>query len=131
MAKNKHILIGHLGEDIVCRFFENRGFRVIKRNYRKKWGEIDIIVEKDNVLHFVEVKSSSVKRFFKDGEEAYSPEDHIHTYKKERLARAVKSYLLENDISKNKDIEINAVIVLMNEESKKVKIKTIKHILVD
>ena len=131
MAKNKHISIGQLGEDITVRFFENRGFRVIERNYRKKWGEIDIIAEKDSVLHFVEVKSSSVKRFFKDGKEAYRPEDHIHAYKKERLTRAVKTYLLENDISKDKNIEINAIIVLINEESKKVKIKTIKHILVD
>ncbi len=131
MAKNKHILIGHLGEDITVRFFENRGFRVIERNYRKKWGEIDIIAEKDSVLHLVEVKSSSVKRFFKDGEEAYRPEDHIHAYKKERLMRAVKTYLLENNVSEDKDIEINAVIVLVNEDRKKVKIKMIKHILVD
>jgi len=55
MAQYKHISIGRLGEDIATGYLKNRGFHIITRNYRKKWGEIDIIAKKDNVLHFVEV----------------------------------------------------------------------------
>ncbi len=131
MAKNKHILIGQIGESVACSFLENRGFRLIERNYRKKWGEIDIIMEKDSVLHFIEVKSSSVKRFYKDGEESYRPEDHIHIYKKARLARTVETYLSEREIPLNKNFEVSAVVVLINEESKKIKIKFIQRILID
>ena len=51
--------IGNLGEDIGCKFLVKRGFSIKDRNYRKKWGEIDIVVEKDAVLHFIEVKTVS------------------------------------------------------------------------
>ena len=49
--------IGDIGENIACMFLVKRGFKVIGRNYLKKWGEIDIIAEKQGILHFVEVKS--------------------------------------------------------------------------
>ena len=32
-------------------------FKILDRNYRKKWGEIDIVAKKDNILHFIEVKT--------------------------------------------------------------------------
>jgi Holliday junction resolvase-like predicted endonuclease len=52
---------GELGELIATRYFSERGFRLVERNYTKKWGEIDIIVEKGGITHFVEVKSVSRK----------------------------------------------------------------------
>lgn len=51
--------LGALGEDIACKYLENNGYRVIERNYLKKWGEIDIIAKKGNKIHFVEVKAVS------------------------------------------------------------------------
>src|SRR3990167_3686565 len=52
--------IGKLGEDIACRFLVKHKFSVICQNYTKKWGELDIVAEKDKKLHFIEVKSMSV-----------------------------------------------------------------------
>lgn len=51
--------VGALGEELVAKFLMKRGFNVIDRNFRKKWGEIDVIATKKNILHFVEVKSVS------------------------------------------------------------------------
>ena len=48
--------IGQVGEDIACKFLMKHGFTVLERNYTKKWGEIDIIAQKEDVLYFVEVK---------------------------------------------------------------------------
>ena len=48
---------GDLGESIAVKFLEGKGYKVLARNYLKPWGEIDIIVEKERVLHFVEVKT--------------------------------------------------------------------------
>ena len=53
----KHLEIGRLGEDIACRFLKEKGFKVVERNYWKKWGEIDIVAEKEGVLRFIEVKT--------------------------------------------------------------------------
>ena len=48
---------GRLGEDCVCRYLTERGYRIISRNYRIKGGEIDIIAENSDYIAFVEVKS--------------------------------------------------------------------------
>lgn len=45
---NNNIKIGNLGENIACNFLEKKGFKIIERNYRKKWGEIDIIAQSFN-----------------------------------------------------------------------------------
>ncbi len=48
---------GNIGEDKAASFLEDRGFKVIDRNYYSRFGEIDIIAMKEDVIHFVEVKS--------------------------------------------------------------------------
>ncbi len=51
-------LFGDVSEDLATRFLEQEGYVVIERNYyARKLGEIDIIAQKDGVLHFIEVKS--------------------------------------------------------------------------
>ena len=52
---------GNLGEELTASFLEGKGYKIIERNYRKKWGEIDIVAELDGVLHFVEVKALTVR----------------------------------------------------------------------
>ena len=51
--------IGQIGEDSACKWLEANGYKVIERNYLKKWGEIDIVTKKGSKIHFVEVKSVS------------------------------------------------------------------------
>jgi putative endonuclease len=92
--------IGQIGEDCACEYLEKNGYRVIERNYLKKWGEIDIIAKKGQKIHFIEVKSvsrrlDSVTHVTND---QYNPEDNMHPWKLERLGRAVQSYLLDRNI---------------------------------
>ncbi|MDE5771610.1 MAG: YraN family protein [Ruminococcus sp.] len=48
---------GKLGEEKVCAYLENLGYRIVVRNYRIRGGEIDIIAENGEYIAFVEVKS--------------------------------------------------------------------------
>ena len=49
---------GNQSETLATRFLEQEGFMILERNYfAKKLGEIDIIAQKDDTLHFIEVKS--------------------------------------------------------------------------
>ncbi len=48
---------GILGEDAVCARLEQRGHRIIERNFRKSFGEIDIISQIDDIIVFTEVKT--------------------------------------------------------------------------
>jgi len=53
--------IGNKNEEHAISFLEENGFHIIERNYyARKLGEIDIIAIKDEVLHFIEVKSAQV-----------------------------------------------------------------------
>jgi putative endonuclease len=52
--------IGQLCENIACDFLIEKGYKILHRNfYAKKFGEIDIIAFKDDIYHFVEVKSGN------------------------------------------------------------------------
>ncbi len=53
-------IIGKYGEQIAKNFLIKKGFEIIEMNFRySKMAEIDIIAAKDNILHFVEVKTRS------------------------------------------------------------------------
>lgn len=56
-------IIGKIGEDLACEMLRKEGFKVIDRNYLKKWGEIDIVAIKGKKVHFVEVKTVSRDTF--------------------------------------------------------------------
>ncbi|WP_295418622.1 YraN family protein [Sulfurovum sp.] len=57
-------VFGDKSEDLATLFLEQEGFIVIERNYfARKLGEIDIIAQKDDVLHFIEVKSGKSESF--------------------------------------------------------------------
>jgi putative endonuclease len=49
--------VARLGEEIATKFLTKKGYRVIDRNFRKGYGEIDIIATFQNILVFVEVKT--------------------------------------------------------------------------
>ncbi len=50
--------VGKLGEDLACRYIETMGYKVIDRNYRTRYGEIDIIASyKKEEIIFIEVKT--------------------------------------------------------------------------
>jgi putative endonuclease len=60
MEKSKHIKTGEIGEDIASAYISKNGYKVIRRNYREKSGEIDIVATSpDGVLVFFEVKTMS------------------------------------------------------------------------
>lgn len=107
--------IGQIGEDSACTWLEKQGYRILDRNYLKRWGEIDIVAIKDKKIHFVEVKS--VSREIKEGSvihetsDGYRAEDNMHPWKLKRLGRAVQSYLLDRDVSDETDWQFDVVTV--------------------
>ncbi|MBI4118029.1 MAG: YraN family protein [Parcubacteria group bacterium] len=95
-----HNETGKLGEDIAARYLEDNGFEIVERNYRKPWGEIDIIARKRGVLYFIEVKAVSreISReesvdISRETSNWFQPEDAIHKNKQQRLKRAIETYL--------------------------------------
>jgi len=133
MAQNKHISIGRLGEDIAAEYLSRRGFHIVTRNYRKPWGELDIVAKKGVVVHFVEVKAGSWKKseWPKDGEVVYRPEDHMHAAKCMRMSRAVRSYLRERKLSSEDEWTADLVVVLINTVTRKARVQVVPNLLLD
>ena len=55
--------LGKSGEDFAVRFLLQQGYKIIDRNFRSRFGEIDVVSLKDNCLIFIEVKTRFSKRF--------------------------------------------------------------------
>ncbi len=50
--------VGGFGEDEAVQYLIKKGYKIVERNHRQKWGEIDIItISPDKILVFVEVKA--------------------------------------------------------------------------
>jgi len=106
-------IVGKLGEDLACKYLEGKGYKVIGRNYLKKWGEIDIITKKGSKIHFIEVKtiSRNLLGVTHETNDLYRAEDNMHPWKLKRLGRAVQSYLLDKDIPDDVDWQFDLVTV--------------------
>jgi putative endonuclease len=55
--------LGREGEECAWAHLRRKGYALVERNYRTRFGEIDLVVEKDGVIVFVEVRSKSGVRF--------------------------------------------------------------------
>lgn len=52
-----HLDKGKFGEDKACKYLKKNGYKIIERNFRLKFAEIDIIARQENTYVFVEVKT--------------------------------------------------------------------------
>ncbi|MDP2655858.1 MAG: YraN family protein [bacterium] len=90
--------VGNLGESVACEYLKRHGFKIRDRNYVKKTGELDVIAEKENTLHFVEVKTVLAEEFplaENKGEDVYDPSLNLHQAKVRKVARTGEWYVLE------------------------------------
>ena len=111
---------GEIGEDEVVKTLINKGFKIIERNYTRKWGEIDVVARKGNTLHFIEVKSITVRDMF-SRENFYRPEDHMDSWKMKRLKRILQTYLMDKNIHEDVEWQFDlACVYLVGDEVKKV-----------
>ncbi|MFW6210326.1 MAG: YraN family protein [Patescibacteria group bacterium] len=92
-----HNQTGALGEQLAGQFLMERGFSILAQNYLKPWGEIDIIAEKSQLIHFIEVKTVSyetkaaLQTAISRG--TWRPEENVHHTKLARMHRAIESWL--------------------------------------
>lgn len=100
MKTSKQILGKH-GEDIAASFLEQNGFTILERNFLVPEGEIDLIAEKEEVLHFVEVKTRRSDRFG-------TPLESISKAKSQKIIAATWRYLEQHNKT-NAPFQIDAI----------------------
>lgn len=62
-AADRRQALGSAGEDLAGRWYEEHGYEVLDRNWRRREGEVDLIVRQGRTVAFCEVKSRSSDRF--------------------------------------------------------------------
>ena len=104
-----HIDFGKLGEQFAEDFLIRKGYTILYRNWRHSHYEIDIVALKNDLPHFVEVKTRSSKRF---GE----PEESVNKKKIRSLLQAADEFLFRNPQYKNFHIDILSINIHPQEE---------------
>ena len=77
---------GDMGEEFAAKYLEKNGYKIVDRNFKCRFGEIDIIAVKDGYIVFAEVKTRA-KNALVSGEES------VDYFKQRRLISAAKYYL--------------------------------------
>ena len=129
MVSGDKKLIGKLGEDIASQFLEQKGFRVLERNYLRTWGEIDIIAEKAGIVRFIEVKAVSRERLPDISRENndYRPEEQVHPAKLRKVARTAEMYM--NEKNDTREYQIDVVGVFMDVKNRKARCRLFEQVM--
>ena len=85
--------IGEKGEEYTVKFLKKKKYKILERNYRKRYGEIDIIAENKNYIVFVEVKT-------RHKDSMTSAADAVNRQKQIRIIKTASMYLAENETDK-------------------------------
>jgi len=115
--------VGKIGEETACKYLKKHGFTIVERNYWKKWGEIDIVAQKDSTLHFVEVKA-----VVRNPVSEYEPEENVHNWKLKRLSRAIQTYLSERKIDEEAAWQLDVITVELDFETRNARVKILEDI---
>ena len=93
--------IGNIGEDWGAAYLQSKGFTVRERNFRTRWGEIDIVAVKGGEWYFVEVKTRASRSHG-------SPLESMPAYRVGRLQKMALLYLTKHGLG-----ETNAHLSLL------------------
>jgi len=116
--------LGELGEKIAQKHLKEKGYKILARNFKKKWGEIDIVAKKRKKIVFIEVKTIRKK-------EGFSPEDEIDQKKKKQLIKMAQIYLQEFKIPFKTPWQIDIIAIEISPNLKKAKIRHYKNAVED
>lgn len=91
MTTDNRQSLGKSGEDLACKELERRGYEILARRYRTRFGEIDIIATCDRTIVFVEVKARA-------GDEYGGGAAAVTPWKQRRIAQMAIDYLSRNGL---------------------------------
>ena len=113
-----NVELGRRGEAVAVRLLKQNGYRILDRNVRAKFGEIDLVARDGATLCFVEIKARASLRFGWP-EEAVTPE------KRWRLSRLAGWYLQAHRLE-SVPVRFDVVSILFGSEGSPVRTRLIK-----
>jgi len=99
--------LGRSGEDIACRYLQEKKYEIVERGFRIFRGEIDIVARDGPILVFVEVKARA-------DESHGRPEESVTPGKQRQIRRIAQGYLLEHP-APGVDCRFDVIAILFRE----------------
>jgi putative endonuclease len=99
--RTKKKIIGQSYEQLAARYFRQIGFEILERNWYAGHKEIDLIIKKENLIAFVEVKSASTRKYG-------HPAERVDQRKIANLTSAARQYIADHNIE-NCDLRFDVV----------------------
>ena len=100
--KNHRKKLGAWGEGVAAHQLEADGFTIVARNWRCRYGEIDLIAQKGELVAFVEVKT-------RKGRDMGAPEEALTARKGKKLMQLAQFYVAEYELDVDWRIDLVAV----------------------
>ena len=113
---------GFLAEQYTAEYLEGKGYTILERNFRRPWGEIDVIAEKEGIVVFVEVKAGQARSA------GFEPELHANREKMIKVLRTARSYLAYRKYKPDQEWQIDLVAIVFNAPAGTAKVTHFKNI---
>ena len=110
--------LGRQGERLAARFLRRQGYRILQRNFRSKYGEVDVIALEGAVLCFVEVRTRTGR--------PYAPIEETVTARKQRRVRRAAAEFMHRNSWIDIDLRCDVVCVEVEENTRKPRISLIR-----
>lgn len=115
--------LGHRGEEIACEFLMRHNMKILDRNWRCSYGEIDVIAVEGGTLVFCEVKTRSTKKFG-------HPEESITLKKRTRQGKLASVYCSRTAVTHN-DIRFDLITIMVNESEGRAQVNYVRNAYAD
>lgn len=103
---NSNVNKGKWGEELAAGYLRDKGFQIIFRNFYSKYGELDIVAKKNNMLVFVEVKTRT--------QDLYGiPAEAVDTRKRRHMVYAAK-FFVQRFGFQNVDMRFDVIEINLN-----------------
>ena len=95
---------GKEGEDRAVRYLKDGGYTILRRNYRKRTGEIDVIAEMGEEIIFLEIKCWS-------GYDEMQLENIVNQKKRRRIIQTARSFLSDTGMGENRRLRFDVILL--------------------
>jgi putative endonuclease len=88
-VSDRNIHLGKSGEELAGRFLKENGYQILAKNYRSRFGEIDIVAREKDCICFIEVKARKDTDFG-------LPQEAVDFRKQRKISKVALAYLKES-----------------------------------
>jgi putative endonuclease len=117
MSDDRRRQLGDTGEQLAAEHLNHRGFQILDRNFRTRWGELDIVACDGRTIVFCEVKTRVASRAGLD------PLESVHPRKRAQVRRMAGRWLAErNDRPRADELRFDAIGITLGSDGRLIRL---------